>query len=183
LRADQDWWRALNMYTTRTNAPPMKVISFKYTILYKRGFWLSAVALVAAVAAPSIVDGSLLAQPVVHIVPICILIGFWVYFLQKGRFFSIADEVVDCGDSLKIRRRRTEIVIPFTAISYAEIKTDYRTHRIVIHLRERSRMGSRIDFWPQASLWGNLFAVQQVALNLTNRASHAKAGDMGNRTD
>jgi hypothetical protein len=56
-------------------------------------------------------------------------------------------------------------------------------HRIVNHLRERSKMGSRIDFWPQASLWGNLFAVRQVALDLADRASRAKAGALGNRMD
>jgi hypothetical protein len=154
----------------------MQVISFKDTILYKRGFWLSAAALVAAVAAPSIVDGSLLAQPVVHVVPICILIGFWVYFLQKGRFFSIADEVVDCGDHLKVRRGRTAVDIPFSNISSAEVSTAYRMHRITIHLREPTKVGNRLDFWPQASLWGNLFAVQQVVLDLAGRAKKDAGG-------
>jgi hypothetical protein len=161
----------------------MQVISFKDTTLYKRGCWLSAAALVAAVAAPSVVDGSILKQPVVHIVPLCILIGFWGYFLQKGRFFSIADEVVDSGNHLKVRRRRTEVDIPFSNISSAEVSTAYRMHRITIHLRESTKIGSRIDFWPQASLWGNLFAVQQVTLDLANRASQAKAGALDSRVD
>jgi hypothetical protein len=151
----------------------MQVISFKDTVLYKRGFWLSAAALVAAVAAPSVVDKSIFNQPVVHIIPICILIGFWVYFLQKGRFFSIADEVVDCGDHLKVRRARTEIEIPFSGISAAEVSTVYRMHRITVHLREETKIGKRVDFWPQASLWGNLFAVQQVAIGLADRAKQA----------
>jgi hypothetical protein len=83
----------------------MQVISFKHAVLYKRGFWSSAAALVTAVTAPSVVDRSIFNQPAVHIIPICILIGFWGYFLQKGRFFSIVDEVVDCGDHLKVRDR------------------------------------------------------------------------------
>jgi hypothetical protein len=143
--------------------------------LYKRGFWLSAAALVAAVAAPSVSDGSIFNQPIVHMVPLCILIGFWVYFLQKGRFFSIVDEVVDCGDHLKVRRSRTEVVIPFSAIASAEVTTDFRIHRITIHLREQTKMGNRVDFWPQASLWSNLFGIQQLALSLAERAKAAGA--------
>jgi hypothetical protein len=154
----------------------VQIISFKDTILYKRGIWLSAAALVAAVAAPSVIDGSIFNQPIVHVVPLCILVGFWVYFLHKARFFSIVDGVVDCGDHLKVRRARTEVVIPFSAIVSAEVTTDFRIHRITIHLRERSKIGSRIDFWPQASLWSNIFGVQQLALSLAERARVAGAG-------
>ena len=154
----------------------VKVISFKDTILYKRGIWLSAAALVAAVAAPSVVDGSILSQPIVHIVPLCILIGFWIYFLQRGRFFGIADEVADCGGHLRVRRARSEVVIPFSAIASAEVATVFRMHRITIRLRERTKIGSRIDFWPQASLWSNSFGVQQLVLGLDERAKVAGGG-------
>ena len=161
----------------------MQVISFKDTVLYKRGVWLSAAALVAAVAAPSVVDRSIFNQPVVHIIPICTLIGFCVYFLQKGRFFSIADEVVDCGDHLKVRRARTEIEIPFSGISTAEVSTAYRMHRITVHLREETKIGKRVDFWPQASLWGNLFAVQQLAIGLADRAKRAIGDNVYNERE
>jgi hypothetical protein len=115
-------------------------------------------------------------QPIVHMIPLCILIGFWAYFLQKGRVFSIADEVIDCGDHLKVRRARTEIAIPFARISSAEASMAYGMHRITVHLREQSELGKCIDFWPQASLWGRSFAVQQVALGLTERAKRAGQG-------
>jgi MFS-type transporter involved in bile tolerance (Atg22 family) len=156
----------------------MQVISFKDTTLYKRGFWLSAAALVAAVAAPSFVDKSIFNQPIVHIIPICILIAFLVYFLQRGRFFSIADEVVDCGDHLKVRRSRMDVEIRFSNILTAEVSTAYRIHRITIHLRDRTNIGMRVDFWPQASLWGNLFAVQQIAKDLAGRAKRAGGGNV-----
>jgi len=159
----------------------VKIISFKDTILYKRGVWLSAAALIVAVAAPSVMDESILSQPIVHIVPLCVLTGFWIYFLQKGRFVGIADEVVDCGDRLKVRRARTEVVIPFSAVASVEVKTAFRMHRIVIHLRERTKLGSRIDFWPQASLWGNMFAVQQLTLSLAERATVAGAFAHGSK--
>jgi hypothetical protein len=156
----------------------MQVISFKDTTLYKRGFWLSAAALVAAVAAPSFVDKSIFSEPMVHIIPICILIGFWVFFLHKGRFFTIADEVVDCGDHLAIRRARLNVEIRFSNILSAEVSTAYRMHRITIHLRDRTEIGKRVDFWPQASLWGNLFAVQQIAMDLADRAKRVGGGNV-----
>lgn len=155
----------------------MQVISFKDTVLYKRGFWLSAVALIAAVAAPSIVDKSMFDQPAVHAIPIFILSVFWLYFLQNGRFFSIADEVVDCGNYLKVRRASTEVKIPFSLISAAEVSTAYRMHRITLHLRERTRFGTRVDFWPRASQWGNLSAVRAVAIDLSERSRRAAVAD------
>jgi hypothetical protein len=154
----------------------MRVISFKDTVLYKRGFWLSAVALVAAVAAPSVVDNSIFNQPFVHVIPLCILIGFWIYFLQIGRFFTIADEVVDCGDYLTVRRARSELNIPFSSISAADVSTTYRMHRITLHLREQTKYGRKVDFWPQAGHWGNPSAIQRIANDLADRARRA-AGD------
>jgi hypothetical protein len=44
-------------------------------------------------------------------------------------------------------------------------------HRITILLRSASRLGRRIEFLPQASLWSNVGAIKQVALDLTHRAT------------
>lgn len=154
----------------------MPVISFRDTILYKRGFLLSAAATVAAVAAPWVVDGSIFREPIVHVAPLVILLGFLLFCLRKAGFFSIADEVIDHEDRLTVRRGRAEAAIPLAAIASAEVITDFRMHRICIHLRESGRFGSRIDFWPRASLWGNLNAVQQVAAGLAERARNAGGG-------
>jgi hypothetical protein len=51
-------------------------------------------------------------------------------------------------------------------------------HRIIIHLREPTKFGKRIDFWPQASLRGNLFGVQQVVTDLADRAKKAGGGNV-----
>jgi hypothetical protein len=141
----------------------MQIISFKDTVLYKRGFWLGAAALVAAVSAPSVIDKSIFTQPVIYITPIFILIGFWVYFMQRGRLFSMADEVVDGGDQLEIRRGRTEVIAPFFSIASVEVNSQYRIHRVTIYLREETKLGKRIDFWPLARTCGDLFAAQLVA--------------------
>jgi len=154
----------------------MQVISFKNTILFKRGMWLSAAALIACVAAPSVLNGALWRNPVVNAVPLVILSGFWVYFLRKIHIHRLVDEVVDCEDHLKVRKGRTEASIPFSNISMADVSTNYGIHRITVHLRELSKLGGKLEFLPQASLWSSPSAVQRVAYGLTERASQAKAG-------
>jgi hypothetical protein len=148
----------------------MQLISFKNTVLLKRGVWISAAALAAYAAAPSMLSGDLWRRPVMTVVPLCILGVFFVYFLRATAFHRLADQVVDCSDHLQVRKGRTDEVISFANISGAEVSTHLRLHRITVHLRKPTSLGDRIDFLPQASLWGNLPAVQQVALRLASRA-------------
>jgi hypothetical protein len=155
----------------------MQVISFRNTVLLKRGIWISAAALIAYAAAPYLSNGALWRQPVPSLIPLCIVAGFWVYFLRKTAFHRVADQVLDCTDHLEIRKGRTEEIISFANIAAAEVSTHFRLHWITIHLRKSSALGDRIDFLPQASLWGNVPAIQQVAVRLTARARLAGGGD------
>jgi hypothetical protein len=155
----------------------MQVISFKNTGLLKRGVWLSAVTLAAYSATPSVLTGDVWRRPVVTLVPLCLVIGFFGYLLHKTAFHRVADRVVDCVDHLEVRTGRTDEVISFANISTAEVSTHLRLHWITLRLRKPSQLGDRIDFLPQASLWGNLPAVQHVAMRLSNRARMAGGGD------
>jgi hypothetical protein len=148
----------------------MQLLSFKNTALLKRGVWISAAALAAYVAAPSIMNGELWRRPLVNVIPLCILGGFFVYFLRVTAFHRLADQVVDCVGHLQIRRGRTDEVISFANVSAAEVSTHLKLHRITVHLRKPTRLGDRIDFLPPASLWGNLPAIQQLAIRLSSRA-------------
>jgi hypothetical protein len=151
----------------------MQVISFKNTPLFKRGMWLSAAALIAVVAAPSLLNGALWHDPWVNAIPLCILSGFWVYFFRKMQLHRLADEVIDCEDHLQVRRGGSEQNIPFSTIAGAEVSSSSGIHRITVRLEPASG-GAKIEFLPQASLWGNLRAVQQLANHLTDRARRAK---------
>jgi hypothetical protein len=151
----------------------MKVISFKNTILFKRGIWLSAAALIACVAMPSVLDGSLWLHPQPVLFAMCILGGFEAYFLKKTQIYRLVDEVVDCGDHLEVRRGRTEEIIPFSNVSTADVLSGGGIHRISVNLRESTKLGAQIDFLPQAILWSNLPAIKSVAGSLTDRANHA----------
>ena len=148
----------------------MQVISFKNTALLKRGVWLSAAALAVYAAAPSALNGELWSNPLVSLAPLCVVVGFCVYVLWKFAFHRVADEVIDCEDHLEIRRGRTAAMLPMTDISAAEVSTFLRMHRITLRLRRPAAFGDRIDFYPQASLWGNLPAIQSLAARLAARA-------------
>jgi hypothetical protein len=149
----------------------MQAISFKNTRLFKRGIWLSAAALIAFVAAPSAVDGELWRNPVPSAIAIGLLFAALVYFFWKTQMHRLADEVLDCQDSLKVRRGRIEDTILLSNVSGAEVLSRGGFHRITVRLRERSKLGRKVDFLPQASLWSNLPAIKSVALNLTERAA------------
>jgi hypothetical protein len=155
------------------NYGAMQVISFKNTRLFKRGMWLSAAALAAFVVLPAALDGSLLGNPVPHVFAVGVLMVCWAVFFWKTQIHSVADEVVDCGDHLKVRRGRVEEDIGFSKISAVEMSTQVGIHRITVRLRELSRFGGKIEFLPQASLWSNPAGVRRVADGLAERARQA----------
>jgi len=151
-------------------ASAVKSISFKNTALFKRGIWLSAAALGLFVAGPAALNGSLWRNPMPSAIAGGILCAALVYFFWKTQIHSLADEVLDCGDGLKVRRGRVEDAIPLSKISSVDVSSSGGFHRITVRLRERSKLGNRIEFLPQASLWSNLPAIRAVAQGLAERA-------------
>lgn len=154
----------------------MRAISFKNTVLLKRGIWLTAASLIAFAVIPSALDGSLMQNPASSLFAVGILCAFFVYFLRKTHVHLLADEVVDCDDHLKVRRGRTEEIIRLSDIATADVSTSAGIHRITVHLLQPTKLGGQIEFLPQASLWSNLSGVKRVAAGLTNRANLAKPG-------
>ncbi|HSZ10121.1 MAG TPA: hypothetical protein VK794_16380 [Steroidobacteraceae bacterium] len=153
----------------------MRAISFKNTALFKRGVWLTALALLAFVAAPSALDGDLWRNPLPSAIAMGLLAAALTYFFWKTQLHRLADEVLDCQDSLKVRRGRLTETIPLSNVAVAEVMSGGGLNRITLRLRERSPMGRHIDFLPQASLWSNLPAIRSLALELTERANDARA--------
>jgi hypothetical protein len=154
----------------------MQVISFKNSRLFKRGMWLSAAALIAFVVLPAALDGTLLGNPLPHAFAVGVLVVCWAGFFWRTQIHRVADEVVDCGDHLKVRRGRLEEDIAFAKIAAVEMSTQVGIHRITVRLRELSRFGASIEFLPQASLWSNPAGVRRVANELAERASQARDG-------
>jgi hypothetical protein len=151
----------------------VQLISFKQTTLLKRGFWLSAAALIAFVILTSVIDGSLWQNPLPTVMALCVLVTFLGYFLWKLPIHRLADSVIDCHDHLVARRRWTQESIPLASVAAAQVSTGLGVHRVTIRLRVPSRLGQEIEFLPQASLWSSLSGVQQVASDLRDRANRA----------
>jgi hypothetical protein len=149
----------------------LRAISFKNTALFKRGIWLSAFALILFVAAPSALNGNWWRDPLPSAIAIGILCAALIYFFWNTQMHRLADEVLDCGDSLKVRRGRIEETIPLPRVSAVEISSSGGFNRITLRLKERSRhFSDRIEFLPQASLWSNLAALKALAQDLSARA-------------
>jgi hypothetical protein len=148
----------------------VQAISFKNSALFKRGIWLSAVALILFVVAPSVLNGNLWSNPLPSAIAVAMLCAALIYFFWNTQLHRLADEVLDCRDSLKVRRGRAEDTISFAQISTVEVSSSGGFHRITIRLRVRSKFGSRIEFLPQASLWSNLPAIKSLAQDLSERA-------------
>lgn len=148
----------------------MRLISFKHTRLFKRGVWLSAAALLASAALRAAPDGRLAPPSAPGLLGLGILgaaIGYVVWRMQIHR---LADAVIDHGDRLTVRRRRTEATVPASGIAGAEVATTGGIHRITLRLRARGPLGDRIVFLPQASLWSNRAAVERLARHLAERS-------------
>jgi hypothetical protein len=157
-------------------ATSVKAISFKDSALFKRGIWLSAAALVVFVVAPAALNGNLWRDPLPSAIAGAILCAALVYFFRKTQIHSLADEVLDCGDCVKVRRGRREDTITLAKISAVDVSSSGGFHRITVKLRERSLLGSRIEFLPQASIWSNLPAIRAVASGLAERARRQAEG-------
>ena len=149
----------------------MRSIAFKNTALFKRGIWLSAAALIVFVAAPAAVSGSLWRDPrptAIAVGILCVALG---YFFWRTQIPRLADSVVDRGDRLEARRGKTEESIAMSNIESVQVLSSGGFHRISIRLRQASKFGMRLDFLPQASLWSNLPAIEQLARDLDGRKS------------
>jgi hypothetical protein len=149
----------------------MQVLSFKNTVLLKRGLWLSMATLLVFAASPFVLDGRLWRQPGASLIGVDLLVVLFGFLLWRTRFHLLVDEVVDADAHLVVRRGKNMLPVLFSNIASAEVITFSGVHRVVVRLRESTPLGKRIEFLPQASLWSNLPAVQRIATSLATRAS------------
>lgn len=154
----------------------MQVISFRDTAMFKRGVWFSAAALIAFAATGPMVSGAMWSHPLINSVPLVLIGGLCWFVLGKSRLHRFADEVVDCGPQLKVRRGYVEESLSFAEIATVEVSNFMGIPGIVVRLRDAGKHGGRIDFLPQAGLWGNPAAQQNLAMGLATRAQQAHGG-------
>jgi hypothetical protein len=154
----------------------VKVISFRETVLFKRGVVLSVLALIVCTATPAFAGAGPALIP--SLAATGAMAAVCAYFVYRTRMLALVDEVMDCEDHLKVRRGRREVTIPMSGIRGAEISSAAGIHRITLRLRAAGELGGTLDFLPQASLWSNRPVLNAMAGELTARARQADPGGL-----
>ncbi len=152
----------------------MRLISFRSTVMFKRGIALSAAMLAAVVLAPALSGAAERPSVLGNIVSLALLGLFSIYVLAKTHLPLLADEVADGGDHLRVQRGRTVMAVPLADIGAVTVASGAGLHRIVLDLAAPTPLGQRIEFLPQASLWSNHGAIVRAAASLAQRAEQAR---------
>jgi hypothetical protein len=154
----------------------VKIISFRETVLFKRGVVVSVLALIACTATPAFIGAAAAFLPSLAATGAMAVVC--TYFLYRTRTLALVDEVMDCEDHLKVRRGRREIAVSMTGILRAQISSASGIHRVTVRLRAPGELGSTLEFLPQASLWSNRPALDAMAGDLTARARQANPEEL-----
>ncbi len=107
-----------------------------------------------------------------------LVVVFGVFGLLTWWFmvWDLADEVVDCGDSLLVRRGEMEEKVPLTNILRVSESPFSESVRIVVQLIVPGRFGRFIAFMPSATAARlNPFAKNPVVQELAERVNSARA--------
>lgn len=160
----------------------MQVISSRWTFFYKRifpVFWFGFLAIFVAV---SLLSGQAMRSfdPMFFVGPIAMTILGWL--IMRRFVFDLADEVVDAGDALIVRKGGEEARIALADIINVDSSTATRPPRITLMVRTPNCFGRKIAFSPPPNR--NLFAPfapNPTAEQLIDRVDQARRGDHSGR--
>jgi hypothetical protein len=93
------------------------------------------------------------------------------YFIMKKTMWGLADEVLDAGDSLIVRRGSEQEQIPLENIINVGYLSMTEGSRVILTLRTPSRFGSEISFYAQQKF---LHAQNPVIAELIQRIDAAR---------
>jgi len=89
---------------------------------------------------------------------------------------KLADEVVDHGDHLQIRRGSIEESIPIADIETISTNHAFRPARVTLRLRHPGRLGDHISFIPRQN-WLGMYVESAVVVELRQRIALKKIHD------
>ena len=152
----------------------MKQISSKWTFYHKRifpVFWFGFLGLFILIG---FFSGDPAQKPMFLLIPVVMaLVGF---FLVKKLTWDLVDEVFDCGDTLLIKNRGQETLVPLSNIMNVSVSSYVNPPRITLKLISPVSLGDEIAFSPVTGLRLNPFSKNQVAEDLIVRVHRAKSG-------
>jgi hypothetical protein len=150
----------------------MKRISSSMTFVSKRVFpaiWLGVVAIFLVVAVTSGAG----ARSFIFIIPPLVMIVFGVVLFRR-LVWDLVDEVYDCGDSLLVRNRGREYVVPISEIMNVSASMLMNPPRITLRLANPGELGPDVTFMPPRTFSFNPFAKSEVAEDLIERVDRAR---------
>ena len=71
---------------------------------------------------------------------------FLGYFIMKKLSLDLADEVIDLGDSLKVKKNGKEISVPLSEVINVSYAPMMNPSRVTLKLRNKSPLGDEISF-------------------------------------
>lgn len=151
----------------------MTKISSGSTWWNKRGFpalWLGFLVVFLVVGT---LGGAAKKDPMFLVVPIVMtVIG---YVVMKKMVWDLMDEVYDCGDSLLVKNRDQEDLIPLSNVMNVSASTATNPPRLTLRLASPSRFGNEITFSPAGRHSLNPFAKNEIAEDLIVRVDQARS--------
>jgi hypothetical protein len=155
----------------------MRLISYRNTAMAKLAVWFGAAGILVVIATPALVNGSLAPDARPAFGGVCALAALLFIGLWRARIHALADQVLDCGEYLEVRRGQIRENIPFATILGVTGTSFAHFGRLTIRLVAPTRLGTEIDFMPHAHLWSNPVEINRFAAALTARANRARTGD------
>jgi hypothetical protein len=108
-----------------------------------------------------------------HGFALCVLGCFLVYFLKRD-IWSLADQVLDGGNILLVRRGRKQERVQLTNVVSVDVTHQLNVTRIVLRLRTPCVFGQRLVFFPKVTRRSG--ARNDIADDLTARVARIQAG-------
>jgi len=151
----------------------MRRISAGTTLVSKRIFPLLWVGVLCAVVTGGAVEGKFLNDPWFFVGPLVVLVfGLLLWWLLAS---DLADEVIDMGEYLVVRRGKLEDKIYFKNIQNIDTSKNVNPPRVTIRLIQPGSFGKLVSFSPKAAPSLNPFAANPLVEELITRAHQARA--------
>jgi hypothetical protein len=107
-----------------------------------------------------------------------LLVALYLYFLRKNtRFHTFADEVLDCGDHLRISKGRMQVIVSFSAIAGARFSPGMSLmSTVTLDFVQPTDMGKQIEFLTECKSRTEFTEAKAIAEELNARATIARTG-------
>jgi hypothetical protein len=155
----------------------VKKISSRVTVFHKRIFPLLWFGFLAFFLVALVFNGAMQKAPMIVLAPL--VMAVFGYVLMKKLVWNLADEVYDGGDSLLVRIRGEEEMIPLSNIMNVSASPSANPQTITLRLVTPGKFGSDVAFSPVTGWTLNPFARNPVADDLIVRVDAARSRRRG----